>query len=360
MEVQKLYNQDPTTCADRQGRLASQPQPSANDAQEFANAYEKGGQGREGHGQHGSKDGERESPQSMPSSGSVMENLSFSKTPEATPVPPQGSSLQADLDGTQGKQELPSSLGEDVQKLISAPTPSKTSSESTPTKMFSESTPTKMFSESTPSKMFNESTPSCGDKQCSLPTKPQPAANDAQTFALSHEADSQESEELRQQAPKNEGQQNPLSMPSPDSLMESLFSNRMSVQPSVPSQEAVPVKNVSETMEKIVDRILVAESTQGKQEVRLTLGDGPLKGAELSIMRHADGQLAIHVSCTDAASFQTAVSARQDLTDALESRGERVQVVVKQGDSSGGNEGDTRQRSKGLQSFDNEEESRGA
>ncbi|WP_297672519.1 hypothetical protein, partial [uncultured Desulfovibrio sp.] len=75
------------------------------------------------------------------------------------------------------------------------------------------------------------------------------------------------------------------------------------------------------------------------------------KGAELSIMRHADGQRAGRVSCMDAASFQTAVSARQGLAEALEARGERVQVVVDRGDAGGGNEGDSRQRSQGLQAM---------
>ncbi|MBQ9451786.1 MAG: hypothetical protein IJU65_00610 [Desulfovibrio sp.] len=134
-------------------------------------------------------------------------------------------------------------------------------------------------------------------------------------------------------------------LPSAASLMESLFANHMAEATPTTAPETVPVAD----LDKLVERILVAEPAKGAHEVRITLGEGMLKGAELLIMRHADGQLAVQVSCMDAASFQTAVSARQGLVETLEAHGERVQVVVNRAEDSDGNEGDTRQRSRGLQ-----------
>ncbi|MBQ9405879.1 MAG: hypothetical protein IJU37_03955 [Desulfovibrio sp.] len=145
-------------------------------------------------------------------------------------------------------------------------------------------------------------------------------------------------------------------MPSAASLIESLFPQYKTEGASVPTTEAAPMLHEENTMDKLVERILVAEKSSGTQEVRITLADGLLNGAELTIQRHLDGQLAVLVSCMDDASFQTAVSARQGLTEALKAHGESVQVVVSKADAGGGNEGDTRQRSRGLQ-FESEEAS---
>ena len=145
-------------------------------------------------------------------------------------------------------------------------------------------------------------------------------------------------------------------MPSAASLIESLFPQYKTEGASVPTTEAAPMLHEENTMDKLVERILVAEKSSGTQEVRITLADGLLNGAELTIQRHLDGQLAVLVSCMDEASFQTAVSARQGLTEALKAHGESVQVVVSKADAGGGNEGDTRQRSRGLQ-FESEEAS---
>lgn len=134
-------------------------------------------------------------------------------------------------------------------------------------------------------------------------------------------------------------------LPSAASLMESLFANHMAEAMPTTAPESIPVAD----LDRLVERVLVAEPGKGAHEVRITLGEGMLKGAELTIMRHADGQLAVRVSCMDAASFQTAVSARQGLVETLEAHGERVQVVVNRADASDGNESDTRQRSRGLQ-----------
>lgn len=139
------------------------------------------------------------------------------------------------------------------------------------------------------------------------------------------------------------------SAPSPSSLMESLFGGRMggmtSGQAQSASSAAVASGDIGELVDRLVERILVSDPGRGSPEVRISLGEGVLSGAELSLSRAADGQLFVRLSCADAASFQTAVGAQDALRAALE-RGEgNVRVEVAQGGAEGGNEGDTRRRS---------------
>ena len=141
-------------------------------------------------------------------------------------------------------------------------------------------------------------------------------------------------------------------MPSPSSLMESLFFDRMANSASANS--ASVLQDTGHAMERLVQRILVAEPQQGAQEVRITLGDGMLKGAEFTLSRDADGQLFVRIQCADEASFQTAVGARRNLMEMLEAHGEQVQVLVDRDDAGGGNEGDSRQRSRSLAAWDEE------
>lgn len=103
--------------------------------------------------------------------------------------------------------------------------------------------------------------------------------------------------------------------------------------------------DMGELVDRLVERILVSEPGRGNPEVRISLGEGVLSGAELSLFRAADGQLFVRLSCADATSFQTAVGAQDALRAALE-RGEgNVRVEVAQGGAEGGNEGDARRRS---------------
>lgn len=137
--------------------------------------------------------------------------------------------------------------------------------------------------------------------------------------------------------------------PSPSSLMESLFGGRMggmtSGQAQSASSAAAASGDMGELVDRLVERILVSDPGRGSPEVRISLGEGVLSGAELSLSRAADGQLFVRLSCADAASFQTAVGAQDALRAALE-RGEgNVRVEVAQGGAEGGNEGDTRRRS---------------
>ncbi len=148
------------------------------------------------------------------------------------------------------------------------------------------------------------------------------------------------------------GAKGDFTAPSSSSLMESLFGGRMGgmQNATVPVQTASsPSGDMADLVDKLVDRILVSEPGKGNPEVRITLGDGVLSGAELSLSRAPDGQLFVRLSCADAGAFQTAVGARDSLQAALERSGENVRVEVTRGsDASGGNEGDAQRRSRGL------------
>lgn len=156
-----------------------------------------------------------------------------------------------------------------------------------------------------------------------------------------------------QQARPEHGQEagsQPESMPSPSALMESLFRGRMDIGLTGPEQSPATTgpSDVGELVDKLVERILVSEPGKGSPEVRITLGDGALAGAELSLSRTQDGQLCVRLSCADAASFQTAVAAQDGLRGALERQGETVRLEIGQSGAQGGNEGDSRRRSQGL------------
>ena len=136
-------------------------------------------------------------------------------------------------------------------------------------------------------------------------------------------------------------------LPSAQGLLESLFAQHMIESPQTSGESA----RLHSEMSDLVQRILVAEPAQGSQEVRITLADGLLKDSELSILRDAEGNLTVKVFCRDANAFQTAVSARSSLVEALEARGERAEVLIDNGDAGSEGEGDTRKRSRGLQNM---------
>ncbi|MBQ4567150.1 MAG: hypothetical protein IJA79_03375 [Desulfovibrio sp.] len=172
------------------------------------------------------------------------------------------------------------------------------------------------------------------------------------------EADATERERFDQAMrgqPDNKGQQAEEALrqegqggtaPSPASLMESLFGQRMPMDAGSASVGAsTPVSHTAELVDKLVDRILVSEPGKGNPEVLLRLGDGVLAGAELRLGRGVDGLLSVQLLCPDANSFQTAVGAQDSLRSALERTGDQVRVEVSHGGAEGGNEGDARRRS---------------
>ena len=138
---------------------------------------------------------------------------------------------------------------------------------------------------------------------------------------------------------------------SPQALLDSLFGSRMQSMQTSAAQAAPAPGDVDALVNELVDRILVSEPGKGSPEVRITLGQGPLSGAELCLARAQDGQLFIRLACADPASFQTAVGAQDALRSALERSGENVRVEIVQSRADGGNEGDARQQSRGRQDY---------
>ena len=141
--------------------------------------------------------------------------------------------------------------------------------------------------------------------------------------------------------------------PSPQALLDSLFGSRMqggAPSPVTADMSASAPAEVDALVEKLVERILVSEPGKGAPEVRLTLGQGSLAGAELSLSRAQDGQLFIRLSCADAASFQTAVGAQDALRNALERNGETVRVEISR-QSTDTQEGDAQRQSRGRQEY---------
>ncbi len=149
-------------------------------------------------------------------------------------------------------------------------------------------------------------------------------------------------------APEERQEEPGGNVPSPSSLMESLFGRGMSdMQAGAIShgEASVSASRATELVDKLVDRILVSNPGRDRPEVRLTLGDGALSGVELRLSRGADGLLSVQLFCPDADSFQTAVGAQDKLRHILERTNDQVRVEVSQGEAGGGNEGDARRRS---------------
>lgn len=138
-------------------------------------------------------------------------------------------------------------------------------------------------------------------------------------------------------------------MPSPFSLsgmsspLNSIFSGRMEQTAPVP-----PALELDESrLEQLVERILVSTPEQGGNEVRLSLGSQALPGTEIIIRRDAGGMLSVALNTTDQASFQTLVSARDELKRLLEAQ-ERSGVRVDVNSGADAEDNDSRRRSRGY------------
>lgn len=83
----------------------------------------------------------------------------------------------------------------------------------------------------------------------------------------------------------------------------------------------------NEALQALVSRILVSSPDAGPAAVRLTLAGQLLGGTEVTLMRGADGALAVKLAAGDPAAFQTLVAGRDDLARLL-SAGERMPVSI--------------------------------
>lgn len=107
-------------------------------------------------------------------------------------------------------------------------------------------------------------------------------------------------------------------------------------------------------LEALAEQILVSSRDAGEAEVRIRLRDGVLPDTEIRLTRELSGRLVVRVVTGDPQTFQTLVSARNDLADALsatESRG--VAVFV---DRNGPDDDAAGRRSRGLADEDGQDD----
>lgn len=117
---------------------------------------------------------------------------------------------------------------------------------------------------------------------------------------------------------------------------------------------AAPRKLETVRLEALAEQILVSSRDAGEAEVRIRLRDGVLPDTEIRLTRELSGRLVVRVVTGDPQTFQTLVSARNDLADALsatESRG--VAVFV---DRNGPDDDAAGRRSRGLTDEDGQDD----
>ncbi|PKN41154.1 MAG: type III secretion protein [Deltaproteobacteria bacterium HGW-Deltaproteobacteria-18] len=130
----------------------------------------------------------------------------------------------------------------------------------------------------------------------------------------------------------------------PSLPLNDLFSGRMtSITPGAARPEA-PMPP-SELAEKLVERILVGQTADGGQEVRLRLGPDVLPGTEIRMTKGPDGTLQVVLITDNASSFQTLVAAQNDLKARLESLDSPVRIDITS--ESGAEDNDSNRRSRG-------------
>lgn len=130
----------------------------------------------------------------------------------------------------------------------------------------------------------------------------------------------------------------------PSLPLNDLFSGRMtSITPGEVRPEA-PMPP-GELAEKLVERILVGQTADGGQEVRLRLGPDVLPGTEIRLTKGPDGVLQVHLVTDNASSFQTLVAAQSDLKARLENLDSPVRIDITS--ESGAEDNDSNRRSRG-------------
>ena len=130
----------------------------------------------------------------------------------------------------------------------------------------------------------------------------------------------------------------------PSLPLNDLFSGRMaSITLGVARPEA-PMPP-SELAEKLVERILVGQTADGGQEVRLRLGPDVLPGTEIRMTKGPNGTLQVVLVTDNASSFQTLVAAQNDLKARLESLDSPVRIDITS--ESGAEDNDSNRRSRG-------------
>jgi len=138
--------------------------------------------------------------------------------------------------------------------------------------------------------------------------------------------------------------------------LEAFFASRMEA-PAPVSATPPPASPDMELAGKLVERILVATPSEGGAEVRISLGDGALRGTEIQLVRGTDGLLTVNLQADNASAFQTLVAARDELQFRLEQQGEKdVRVSVDTQADQQGN--DANRRSRGYDQYMSEDRDR--
>lgn len=175
------------------------------------------------------------------------------------------------------------------------------------------------------------------------PEPQQPDKDAVQQFHESMETKGQDREGRSGDAPADVPDDDaPEQMPSLP--LNDLFSGRMtSITPGEVRPEA-PMPP-GELAEKLVERILVGQTPDGGQEVRLRLGPDVLPGTEIRMTKAPDGTLEVVLVTDDASSFQTLVAAQSDLKARLERLDSPVRIDITS--ESGAEDNDSNRRSRG-------------
>jgi type III secretion system needle length determinant len=130
----------------------------------------------------------------------------------------------------------------------------------------------------------------------------------------------------------------------PSLPLNDLFSGRMASITSGAARPEAPMPP-SELAEKLVERILVGQTADGGQEVRLRLGPDVLPGTEIRMTKGPDGTLQVVLITDNASSFQTLVAAQNDLKARLENLDSPVRIDITS--ESGAEDNDSNRRSRG-------------
>ena len=116
-------------------------------------------------------------------------------------------------------------------------------------------------------------------------------------------------------------------------LMSRLFRERQGLAPTpavAPPEEAAGVERLENTLERLVQHILVSHPERAEtQEVRLILEEKLLPDTEIHLLRDPDGLLRVTLASGNANALQTLIAAQNDLKERLgahEHQGVRISV----------------------------------
>lgn len=182
-----------------------------------------------------------------------------------------------------------------------------------------------------------------------------PSAEDARHFEAAMRSEEQRSEagdSSSEQEPDTKEQDATQEEAAGDLSFAALFAGRFdggTVAPSAKAEAAQAAESpqrAESLAERLAERILVSESSEVGQEVRIQPSRDILPDTEICLVRGADGLLSAVIRTDNPSSFQTLAAAQHELRTRLEaSEGQTVKVELR---SSADDDNDPRRRSRGL------------